>query len=56
MLTPNEQLFIQTFHHNDRLVVEQGTGEPNPLRELAIDTGLMSMTSPVQINTQHEYT
>jgi hypothetical protein len=25
MFTPYEQLFIQTFHHNDRLVAEQGT-------------------------------
>jgi len=56
MLTPYEQLCIQTFHHNDRLVAGQGLGEQNPLYKSAIDTGLMSMTSPVQINTQHKYT
>jgi len=44
------------FHHNDRLVAEQRMGEQNPLYQLAIDTGLMSMTSPAQINTQHAYT
>ena len=54
MLTPYEQLFIQTFHHNDRLVAEQGSGEQNHLYKSAIDTGLMSMTSPIQIDTQHE--
>jgi len=56
MLTLYEQLCIQTFHHNDRLVAGQGSGEQNPLYQSAIDTGLMSMTSPVLINTQHEYT
>ena len=56
MLTLYEQLFIQTFRHNDRLVAEQGSGEQNPLYQLAIDTGLISVTSPVQINTQHKYT
>jgi hypothetical protein len=31
MLTPYEQLFIQTFHHNENLITEQGTGEQKPL-------------------------
>jgi hypothetical protein len=26
-----EQLFIQTFHHNGNLIMEQGTGEQNPI-------------------------
>jgi hypothetical protein len=56
MLTPYTQLFIQAFHLNDRLVEEQETGEQNPLYQLAIDTGLMSMTSPIQITTQQEHT
>jgi hypothetical protein len=54
MLIPYEQLFIQMFHHNGRPVAEQGTGEQSPLYQLPIDTGLMSVTTPIQINTQHE--
>ena len=45
MLIPYEQLFIQTFHHNGNLIMEQGTGEQNPLFQLAIDTMLMSATT-----------
>jgi len=44
------------FCHNDRIAAEQRIGEQNPLYQLAIDTGLMSVTSPTEINTQHEYT
>ena len=44
MLIPYEQLFIQTFHHNGNLIMEQGTGEQNPLFQLAIDTMLTSTT------------
>jgi hypothetical protein len=36
MLTPYEQLFIQTFHYNGNLITEQGTGEQNPLFQLAM--------------------
>jgi hypothetical protein len=50
MLTHYEQLFIQTFHHNGSLITEQGTGEQNPLFQLAIDTALTSSTTPKQIN------
>jgi len=46
MLIPYEQLFIQTFHHNENLITEQGTGEQNPLFQLAIDTMLTSATIP----------
>jgi hypothetical protein len=38
MLILYEQLFIQTFRHNGILITEQGTGEQNPLFQLAIDT------------------
>jgi hypothetical protein len=50
---PYEQLFIQTFHHNGNLIIEQGTGEQNPLFQLAIDTMLTSATTlkQKQINT-----
>jgi len=48
MLTPYEQLFIQTSHHNGSLITEQGSGEQNPLFHLAMDT---VRTSPKQINT-----
>jgi hypothetical protein len=44
MLIPYEQQFNQTFHHNGNLITEQGTGEQNPLFELAIDTMLTSAT------------
>jgi hypothetical protein len=45
MLSPYEQLFIQTFHHNGKLITEQGTGEQNPLFQLAIDNMLTSATT-----------
>jgi hypothetical protein len=45
MLIPYEQLFIQTFHHNGNLIMEQGTGEQNPLFQSATDTMLMSATT-----------
>jgi hypothetical protein len=53
MLIPSEQLFIQTFHHNGNLIMEQGTAEQNPLFPLAIDTMLTSATTckQEQINT-----
>jgi hypothetical protein len=45
MLIPYEQLFVQTFHHSENLITEQGTGEQNPLFQLAIDTMLTSATT-----------
>jgi hypothetical protein len=45
MLILYEQLFIQTFHHNGNLIMEQGTDEQNPLFQLAIDTKLTSATT-----------
>jgi hypothetical protein len=45
LLISYEQLFIQTFHHNGNLFSEQGTGEQNPLFQLAIDTMLTSATT-----------
>ena len=42
MLIHYVQLFIQTFHHNGKLITEQGTGEQNPLFQLIIDTMLTS--------------
>jgi hypothetical protein len=44
MLIPYEQLYIQTFHHNGNVIMEQGTGEQIPLFQLAIDTMLTSAT------------
>jgi hypothetical protein len=38
MLIPYEQRLIHTFHHNDKLIPEQASGEPNPLIQLALDT------------------
>jgi len=51
MLTPYEQLFIHTFHHNGDLITEQGTGKHNHLFQLAIDTGSTSTTFPKLIDT-----
>ena len=53
MLIPYEQLFIQIFHHNGNLTTKQGTGEQNPLFQLAIDIVLTSATTwkQKQINT-----
>jgi hypothetical protein len=45
MLIPYVQLFIQTFHHNENIIMEQGTGEQNPFFQLAIDTMLTSATT-----------
>ena len=45
VLTPYEQLFIQTYHHNRNLIMEQGTGEQNPLFNLTIDIMLTSATT-----------
>jgi hypothetical protein len=45
MLIPYEQPFIQTFQHNGNLITEQGTGEQNPLFQLAINTMFMSATT-----------
>ena len=47
MLTPYEQLFIQTFHYNGNVIMEQGTGEQNPLFQLAMDTVLMSQIGTI---------
>jgi hypothetical protein len=51
MSTPYEQLFIQNFHHNGKLIPEQHSGEPNPLLQLTIDTCLTSRTQ--QANSSH---
>ena len=52
MLIFYEQLFIQIFHHNGNLITEQGTGEQNPLFQLAIDSMLTSTTwKQKQMNT-----
>jgi len=42
LLTPYEQLFIQTYRYNGPLITEQNRSEQNPLFQLAIDTGLTS--------------
>jgi hypothetical protein len=36
LLTPYEQYFIQTLHHEGQLIPEQAPGEKNPLLQLAI--------------------
>jgi len=51
ILTPYEQLFIHTFHHNGYLITEEGTGEHNPLFQSAIDNGHTSATFPKPTNT-----
>jgi len=51
MLIPYEQLFIQTYHHNEHLTTEQGLGEPNPLFQLVIDTTPTSAPTIKQNNT-----
>jgi hypothetical protein len=38
MLTPYEQLYIQTYHHNGHLIPEQTIGDINTLIQLFIDT------------------
>ena len=47
MLTPYEQLFIQTFHYNGNLITEKGTGEQNPLFNLVTDTVLTSQIGTI---------
>jgi len=50
MLIPYEQLLIQTFHQNGKLIPEQNCGEQNPLFLLATD---YSLTEPPAHN--HTY-
>jgi ribosomal protein S17E len=38
VLTPYEQVFIQTFHHNGNLITEQGTGELKPKYMMSVLT------------------
>jgi hypothetical protein len=40
MLTPHENLFIQSLHQAGQLIPEQNPGEKNPLLQLAIDPSL----------------
>ena len=42
LLTPIEQIFIQTYQYNGTLITEQNRGEQNPLFQLAINTSLTS--------------
>jgi len=42
MLIPYEQLLIQMFHRNGKLIPEQSEDEHNPLFQLTIDTDLTS--------------
>jgi hypothetical protein len=42
MLLPYEQLYIQTLQHHKQLILEQSTGEQNPLYQLTYDTSRMS--------------
>jgi len=37
MLIPYEQLYIQSFHRNGKLIPEQNCGEQNPLFALVND-------------------
>jgi len=59
MLTPYEQLFIQTFHYNGNLITEKGTGEQGPLFQLAMDTvltpeiGAIPTPHPYQLQLSH---
>jgi hypothetical protein len=45
MLLPYEQLFIQNYHQEGKLIPEQHRGEPNPLLQLTFDTHMMSHTT-----------
>jgi hypothetical protein len=51
LLIPYEQFFIQSFHHEDNLIPEQGTGEHNPLFKLALHTNTTS--HPLQSRSIH---
>jgi hypothetical protein len=45
LLTPYEQYFIQTYHQQNKIIIEQSPGEYNPLIELAIDTTSRNKTN-----------
>jgi hypothetical protein len=45
MLIPYEQLFIQAFQKNGKLIPEQYSGEPNPLFQLVINEDRTSQPS-----------
>jgi hypothetical protein len=44
-LTPYEQYFIQTLHHEGQLVPEQAPGKKNPLLQLAIEPSYTALES-----------
>jgi hypothetical protein len=54
MLNPYEQLFIQTLHYNGNLITEQGTGEQNPLFQLAMDRVLKSQIGTIPTPHSHQ--
>jgi hypothetical protein len=45
LLVPFEQLYIQSYHHNERLIPEQHIGEHNPMHQLIHDLNNTSFPS-----------
>jgi hypothetical protein len=44
MLLSYEQLLIQNYYHEEKLIPEQHRGQPNPLLQLTFDTCMTSRT------------
>ena len=42
LLIPFEQLYIQSYYHHTQLILEQNTGEYNPIYQLILDLHIMS--------------
>jgi hypothetical protein len=51
LLTPYEQYFIQTLHHEGQLVPEQDPGEKNPLLQLAINPSYIALEESGQVSS-----
>jgi hypothetical protein len=50
-LIPYEQLYIQSHHHHKQLILEQNSGEYNPMNQVVYDQQVMPhATKPSPIN------
>ena len=53
MLTLYEQMFIQTFHHNENLTTDHGIGKQNPLFKLEMEIILTSQIGTIRTPIQN---
>ena len=56
LLTPYEQYFIQTLHHEGQLIPEQFAGGKKPLLQFAIDPAYTPLEETNQVSPVLQYT